>query len=304
MTILTQLQVLELQGARFVPIPKGSKAPVHNGWQTQAQTLDHIDISRYNLGIVLGTPSSGIVAIDFDGASAEQYFAARWPDVVLPDTVAFTSTRPGRHQRLFRVDADIAAVLTLKQLRTGVQDTTGPRAKHEQLELRSGAVQSVLPPSWVSDDIGQRTYQWRPDSAPDQVAIAELPIPVLETWLEMLIVPEPEPAPVTPPVTTEQATALALVLKHYYPSLSYEQWIRVAWAFKNELGPGVAHDIMRYHWPESTRGEYTRLFTSKPTTRRSGFGTLHYMISQAGGVVARRTEEQELADIINRFKRK
>lgn len=304
MTIQTQLEILELQGARFVPIPRGSKAPVRNGWQTRPTELKHIDVTQSNLGIILGTSSSGIVAIDFDGASAEQYFATRWPDVVLPATVAFTSTRPGRHQRLFRVSEEIAAVLALKQLKTGVLDTTGSRPKHEQLELRSGNVQSVLPPSWVSDDVGERTYQWLPESAPDQVAVAELPFAVLETWLEMLIVPPPPPPIDAPPVTEEQALKLAETLKLHYTTLNYEQWIRVAWAFKNELGAAVAHDIMRYYWPESERGEYAQLMRSRPTGRRSTFGTLHYMIQQAGGAVARHNEEQDLADVINRLKRK
>jgi len=304
MSIHTQLEILQLQGARFVPIPRGSKAPVRNGWQTQPQTLNTVDLEESNIGIILGTPSSGIVSIDFDGASAEQYFAARWPDVELPPTVAFTSTRPGRHQRLFQVEPAVAQVLALKQLKTGVQDTTGARVKHEQLELRAGAVQSVLPPSWVSDDIGSRTYQWLDNSAPDQVAIADLPDAVLETWLEMLVPPPMPSAPTAPPVTEAQALHLAETLKQHYNTLSYDQWIRVAWAFKNELGAHVAQDIMRYYWPETAQGEYAQLMQSRPQGRRSTFGTINYMIQQAGGAVARRDEEQDLADIINRLRKK
>ena len=234
----------------------------------------------------------------------EQYFAARWPGVELPHTVAFTSTRPGRHQRLFQVEPEVIPVLALKQLKTGVQDTSGTRPKAEQLELRSGAVQSVLPPSWVSDDIGSRMYQWCPGCEPDQVVIAPLPDAVLETWLELLITPPLSPAPTAPPVTEAQALHLAETLKQHYNTLSYDQWIRVAWAFKNELGTAAAQDIMRYYWPETDRGEYAQLMKSQPQGRRSTFGTLNYMIQQAGGAVARRQEEQDLADIVNRLRAK
>ena len=88
---------------------RDDKAPYRKGWQdepplTRAQIIADIKAGKaQGFGIRTGSISGGIVAIDFDGSSAIQKALELSGDELLPDTVTFTSNRPGREQRLYLI---------------------------------------------------------------------------------------------------------------------------------------------------------------------------------------------------------
>lgn len=298
------LEILQLQGARFVRIPRGLKGPQSADWHKYPLTLDQIDIEKDNIGIILNSSSSGIVAIDFDGFSSIDYFYKLFPNTNIDTTVSFTSTRSGRHQRLYRIKPEYFDYLSLKQLKTGTIDDDG---KHEQLELRfqksNVGAQSVLPPSWVSDNKGERTYQWLPECSPSETDIIDLPEEVLVYWLTLCNDLSTPKESVILPHTDDMVAHLAETLQKYYPTLSYEEWIRVAWGFKHSVGDSIALDIMKYYWPERKQGEYQKLMRSQNSGKKCTLGTIRYMIKQRGGNCAQNPNEIHLCNLLN-FKRK
>lgn len=163
------LEILELQGARWVPIQPGTKRPQGRDWQRHGRRL--AEITTPAVGMLLGEPSSGIMAVDFDGESALDYWHTHILDHV-PDTVMWTSGRPGRAQAAFRVPAEIRPWVP-----TRFVVNTGPS---EQLEWRWGTdqrgFQSVMPPSPHPDTGG---YVWLPGLGPQDVTVAEMPAEVL-----------------------------------------------------------------------------------------------------------------------------
>ena len=295
------LEILQLQGCRFVKIPKGLKSPKTSDWHRYPLTADDINTDTDNVGILLNEHSSGVVAIDFDGASALEYFDKTF-GIELPPTVAFTSTRQGRHQQLFKIDSEYFPYLSLRQLKTGTIDGHG---KHEQLELRfqyQRAAQSVLPNSTVTDDLGTRTYQYLKDRSPQDVEIATLPDSVLSYWLTLCndLSDDTPTQQIKLDYTDSMIIHLAETLKQYYPTLSYEEWIRVAWGFKNSIGESDAMAVMQHYYPEQSKNEYKRLMRSRPHGRRCTLGTIRYMITSRGGVVANNDEEILLTRLLNR----
>lgn len=298
---MLNLEILELQGAMFVQIPRGLKKPLTFDWHKSPKTTKELDITQ-NVGIILNSSSKGIVAIDFDGKSSQDFFRKTF-NIEIPETVSFTSTREGRHQRLFKISSDYFDYLSLKQLKTGVIDKDG---KHEQLELRfqkDKAAQSVLPPSYVKDDLGERTYQYLENLSPQDVAIVDLPEEVLVYWLKLCNDLEERVVEVVElPHTEDMVVHLAETLQQYYPTLSYDEWIRVAWGFKHSVGDNVALDLMRYYWPEKEKGEYRRLMRSQSSGRRCTLGTIRYMIKQKGGKCANNQYELDMIKLLNKYK--
>lgn len=71
--------------------------------------------------------------------------------------------------------------------------------------------------------------------------------------------------------------------KNYYPTLDYSTWIRITWAFCNELGNGEGISLMRYYYPENNKGEYDKLLTSKYNGKRCTIGTVKKMINDKKG---------------------
>jgi hypothetical protein len=189
---LTALQKLLIEGLELIPQDwaltplRGNKAPYRSAWQhepplTRTQIIPEIESGlAQGYGIRTGTVSDGIVAIDFDGASAMQKALELSGWEPLPDTVSFTSNRTGREQRLYLIPKEFWGAVKTTKIKTGV---IGDDGKPEQLELRWDGCQSVLPPS-VHPMTGH--YRWR--KSPQEVAIAPAPMWVIEA---MLVEPEP-----------------------------------------------------------------------------------------------------------------
>jgi hypothetical protein len=83
--------------------------------------------------------------------------------------------------------------------------------------------------------------------------------------------------------TSEDITNLIQELKRHYPDLTYEEWIRVTWAFCHELGQSEGINLMRQYYPESKSGEYKKLSTSRYNGKRVTIGTVVKMIKDRGG---------------------
>jgi hypothetical protein len=102
------LQWLAEQGARFA-LPTGrDKKPLYESWQAKpfdlAQAIAHANSG--NVGLLTGTPSGGIIALDID----RDYNAVADSLGVYANTVRVERTNaPGRGKLLYRVDFPVSS---------------------------------------------------------------------------------------------------------------------------------------------------------------------------------------------------
>jgi hypothetical protein len=258
---------------RFCEVRAGSKQPWPAGWQNQFKTLNQI--TSTNLGLLLGEPSGGLVALDFDGTSAWSWFAKNI-GCDLPDTVMWSSGKQDRCQMLFSVPADYWPLLrTLKLAHTRDADIT----PGEGFEFRWTGTQSVMPPSQLDDG---RIYNWL--RSPADTTVAELPEAILHWWV-LAVNPEPQVTELVeyPPATEAEVLQLAAELRSLYSEFDYDTWTRVTWAFCNTIGYTDGIALMKYHYPEQVPGEYGKLGTKPPAGRRCGLGTIKRLITDRRG---------------------
>jgi len=214
---------------------RDNKAPYRTAWHheiplTRAQIIAEIKSGKAKgYGIRTGSISGGIVAIDFDGSSAMRK-ALELSGGELPETVSFTSNRPGRHQRLYRIPKQYWEAIANKKLKTGV---VGDDGKPEQLEFRWDGCQSVLPPS-VHPQTG--CYTWI--NSPQDTEIAPAPMWVIEAMLKP---EEPQQSERYPNSYTrkarsgekwsdeEWALSYLSALKPYRAD-NYDDWVKVGMA--------------------------------------------------------------------------
>ncbi|WP_414546404.1 DUF3987 domain-containing protein [Nostoc sp. CCY0012] len=123
-------------------------------------------------GLRTGKWSGGILALDADGAAAQNLLNQMGE---LPKTVSFTSGKPGRCQYLVRVPKEYWSVIETKKINTGIKGEDG---KDQLLEFRWHGCQSVLPPS-VHPETGR--YQWV--NSPKDIEVAESPTWLIEYFL-------------------------------------------------------------------------------------------------------------------------
>jgi hypothetical protein len=96
---------------------------------------------------------------------------------------------------------------------------------------------------------------------------------------------------------------LADELKRHYPELDYDTWIRVTWAFCNELGTSDGVAVMKYHYPESKQGEYRKFYHSSNSGKKISIGTVIKMIKDRGGTIPKNIGLQnELAILQNKLR--
>ena len=223
---------LLIEGLKLIPPDwkltplRDNKAPYRKAWQheiplTHASIIAEIESGKaQGYGIRTGSISGGTVAIDFDGSSAMQKALELSGGEALPDTVSFTSNRPGREQRLYLIPQEYWGDIKTTKIKTGV---TGDDGKPEQLELRWDGCQSVLPPS-VHPQTGY--YRWI--RSPTEVDIAPAPMWVIEA---MLVEREPQQSERYPTSTTRQARL-------------GEKWTNEEWAlsYLSALNPYRADD--------------------------------------------------------------
>ena len=158
--------------------PVKGKVPYQREWTkgTSRQTIaQHIKTGKADgVGIITGTLSGGIVAIDCDGSTAQAWASEKG----YPETVSFTSGKPGRCQILLTIPKQYWEGLAKRKVIT--------TSEGEQLEIRWDNHQSVLPPSAHPETEG---YRWI--NSPETCPIGEAPLWVIEALLD-------EPKPETP----------------------------------------------------------------------------------------------------------
>lgn len=132
-------------------------------------------IQPQGFGVITGKPitvnnqTHYLMALDQDGVGAAEKIKELSNGQKLPDTVAFTSKRPGRCQYLFLISEQQKNAIHTKKIKTGV---IGDDGKEELLEFRFENLQSVLPPS-IHPKTGQ--YYWLEGCAIDEIKIAIAP---------------------------------------------------------------------------------------------------------------------------------
>ena len=256
---------------RYCQIPRGQKGPRYANWVNQPRTLDQIDAAG-NIGVLLGPVSGGLMTVDFDGVTAWQW----WDENIgtaIPDTVAWSSLRPGRCQMAFQVPEELWPHLRTRKIAL---------ADGEGFEFRWQGGQSVVPPS-LHPMTGE-PYEWI--LAPRHTNIAETPIELLEAWLrDDEPQTEHEPAPQgdiahVDDDTFETLRAALSVIKNHHPRLQYDDWMRVTFAVAQTIGDGAAEIVMLEFWSEERPGEYRRMLRSRDPSRSPGLGSLVYRARQ------------------------
>ena len=271
---------------RYCAVRSGEKIPYPAGWQNNPRHIR--DIESTNVGLLLGTASGGLVALDFDGASAWTWFSQRI-GCDIPKTVMWTSGKDSRCQMAFTVPEPYWNYIRTHKI-THTRDAV--IADGEGFEFRWTGCQSVMPPSTLADG---RTYQWITD--PCQTNVAEIPNDILVYWLQL---GEPPTVLNTNPVLdikiddiNEQqfndVSELLEKLHQRHPRPDYDTWMRIAFATASELGNSVAAVLLSSIWPEQERGEYIRLLSGRDPSRSPTVKSLSYMLGESN----RRQHSQE-----------
>jgi hypothetical protein len=153
-----------------------NKAPYLSNWQrlplSKAQMESEIQSGRCKaIGVLCGTPSSGLVFLDHDGDSCDRLIEQLSGLVLaeaLPLTVGITSGRPGRYQLIFRIPEQHWNQVVTRKLKTG---TIGKDGKAEMLEFRWDGCQSIV----VGYHPMTKTYRYLPGQSFEATEIAEAP---------------------------------------------------------------------------------------------------------------------------------
>ena len=261
---------------RYCQVREGEKIPYPAGWQNTPKRIRDIDST--NVGLLLGTPSHGIVALDFDGTSAWTWFEQRI-GCTLPRTVTWTSGKTDRCQMAFLVPEEAWDHIKTQKI-THTRDNL--IAEGEGFEFRWTGCQSVMPPSSLTDG---REYEWI--RSPCETQTAELPIEILRYWLSTgentkVLNTNPVVDITVDDVDETKFTELAKILEQIHkqtPNPDYDDWMRIAFAAASEVGNSVAAALLAAYWPEKVRGEYSRLLSSRDPSRSPTIKSLVYRIN-------------------------
>ncbi|WP_445248879.1 bifunctional DNA primase/polymerase, partial [Microcoleus sp. OTE_8_concoct_300] len=164
-------------------VPVIGKRPYQKGWNShlydRLEILTELESGKATgVGLKLG---NGLLAIDFDGDSADKLLEKLAGENDLSDfseTTAWTSGRQGRKQCLFSVPEKDWHRVKTRKIKTGI---SGDDGKEECLEFRWIDAQSVLPPS-IHPSTG-KPYTWinNPLEIPP-VSAPEWLIELCENW--------------------------------------------------------------------------------------------------------------------------
>jgi predicted P-loop ATPase len=219
-----------------------NKRPYHpdnrNGTGWQHEGIERSRFQSFNgrlfgIGLLLGSLSGGIVAIDHDGHSADEKIEELSGESVadaLPITVGFTSQRDGRYQLLYRIPQDLWDAVTTRKYPTGV--------KGEQVEFRWTGTQSVI----LGLHPATSGYRWLDGRSPWEVGVADSP-----DWVIMAMRDE-TPDHVAQPRTTWQIERpletpiplLNLTTKKHQSYISNG----VSEGGRNDAGAAIARDLI------------------------------------------------------------
>jgi hypothetical protein len=245
-----------------------------NDWASNTYDLEGLTavaVSRFvrAVGVVLGPPSGGLLAVDFDGEQAPAVFRAIYGRDArsLPRTVGWTSGRQARAQLAFRVPRDLWPLL---RGRRRWLDSNGQTV----LELRWVGHQSVIAGAHP-DTAG---YSWLPLRSPEDVSTADAPDWLLEPLFKAP--DEPIQAEYTP-TAADVDRALGL-LQHIKPRDDYDSWLRIGMAL-HAVDPGLLSDWVGWSRGCSNFDEAECL--AKWSSFKGGgvtIGTLYWFAEQDG----------------------
>ncbi len=225
------------------------------------------------VGLMLGPPSGGVLAVDFDGPEAVGKFNEifnRDPRD-LPSTVGVTSGKEQRGQRFFLVDQDWWPALKGRKAWNGSNGKTC-------LELRWAGHQSVIAGAHPET----KGYRWLPHSSPSEIEVADAP----DWLLEPLLHQEQDLEPIE--VTAEDARRAVEMLRHIDPQqrTSYDDWLAVGMALHN-TDPGLLNAWVDWARPMANfdEAEHLRKWESFSKSTRTGGRTirsLHFWAKDGG----------------------
>ncbi len=244
-------------------------------WPSQCSPVEQFKSLRTDqiqaVGVVLGSVSGGLLAVDFDAEGYEDQFHSVFdrPLSDLPHTVSWSSGKPGRRQMAYKVPQKYWPELRGKTLWKNKCNKTC-------LELRWDGHQSVV----LGAHPETRGYSWCAGCSPQELAVAEAP-----EWLLQPLMLETR---VVPPrlkegVEEDEIQRARDVLKRILPRDDYEGWLQVGMALKS-----VGDDLLE-DWIDWSRG--SNYFDEKECLAKwnsfngSGrtLGTLVYMAGRDSG---------------------
>ena len=216
----------------------------------------------------------------------------------------WTSNKPGRCQMAFRVPKEFwDHIPTVFKKNKPIPESDG---KFQALEFRWGtdqvACQSVLPPSLHPDNRLDPNINYAWLRKPSEVNVCEVPMRLLEWAIldrqeENKVEHIQGEVYVPKSVSGEEANRLAEELKQLYPTLDYDTWIRVTWAFCHAVGDVDGLTIMKYYYPETKSGEYNKLLRSRTSGKVCTIGTIKKMIND------RKPKQPSVKSLIYKFNR-
>ena len=294
---MTNSELRLLTDWRFCKMDLGVKSPRYANWQKTPFSLQSVPQSG-NVGILTGSQSNGVIAIDFDGEFAWRF----WDEnIKIPfdiiNTVSWTSGRDARCQMAFKIPQEMWEFVKTFKI-TNDEKTEG-------IEFRWEGCQSVLPPSIHPDT--QKPYEWvqSPSSAPVQ----EIPLDLLEWMINYSPLSKVEEDLTIQEVQIEDLTIdkfneIEKVLKRihdYEPQLSYDDWIRITWSTVSHVGSAAGIELMKEFWPEKEKNEYARLMRGWSISKSPKFGSLihraaSHNITKYDGISGYMTRRQTIND--------
>ena len=225
------------------------------------------------VGLMLGPPSGGILAVDFDGPEAVAKFTEVFDQdpLALPSTVGVTSGKEQRGQRFFLVDQDWWPALRGRRAWKGEDGSTC-------LELRWAGHQSVIAGAHPET----KGYRWLPHSSPSDIDVAAAP----DWLLTPLLHQEQDLEPVE--ITAQDAERAIKMLACINPQqrTSYDDWLAVGMALHN-TDPGLLNAWVDWArpMPNFDEAEHLRKWESFGKSNRTGGRTirsLHFWAKQGG----------------------
>lgn len=249
---------------RFTPVH--DKRPYLPSWQDMPFPHRDIKHPQDGYGLILGQHSGGVMALDFDGGEAWEFYRQQFGPL-MTETLSWTSGKLERMQSAYWVpESHWGDLSTIK---------VGPGGK---LEFRWTGSQSVIPPS-SHPETGSYSWADEPRSPGD---VADLPAPLLDFWLSQCRrdVIRPPAMPSRPPeprtITEEKINKLLEVIRLNVGRPDYDTWLRLSFAVAKEIGAEDAGVVMAGFFPEEKAGEYRRLFRQHQPGESPGIGTLVY----------------------------
>lgn len=235
-------------------------------WQSRpgfsVEELSEMNGAVKAVGLMLGPPSGGVLAVDFDSPEAVGKFNevySRDP-LDLPSTIGVTSGKEKRGQRFFLVDQDWWPALRGRKYWKGEDGSVC-------LELRWAGHQSVIAGAHPET----KGYSWLPLSSPAEIEMAPAP----DWLLEPLVHQEQNLEPVE--ITAQDSERAIKMLGHIDPlqRTSYDDWLAIGMALHN-TDPGLLSKWVDWArpMPNFDEAEHLRKWESFGKSTRTGGKTI------------------------------